>query len=174
MALEIGQQSVLSFWAVITRSSTNFAHFRCRGCRVYESRIRNSTTITPETLAAMEQRIPECTDVILKGMPLDVVAYGCTSASMVIGEERVFERIRESRPGVQCTTPITAAFAAFEALGAKNLAVLTPYRQDVNDRVTDYMKRVDTTLSHLDLSTKKMTIVPLEFPRSPLKMPRSN
>ena len=110
------------------------------GVAFYESRIRNSTTITPETLAAMEQRIPECTDVILKGMPLDVVAYGCTSASMVIGEERVFERIRESRPGVQCTTPITAAFAAFEALGAKNLAVLTPYRQDVNDRVTDYIE----------------------------------
>ena len=110
------------------------------GVAFYESRIRNSSTITPETLADMEQRIPECADIILNGVPLDVVAYGCTSASMVIGEERVFERIREKRPEAKCTTPITAAFAAFEALGAKNLAVLTPYRQDVNDTVADYIE----------------------------------
>ncbi len=110
------------------------------GVAFYESRIRNSATITPETLADMEHRIPECTEVILKDVPLDVVAYGCTSASMVIGEERVFERIREKRPGVKCTTPITAAFAAFEALGAMNLAVLTPYREDVNDAVAAYIE----------------------------------
>lgn len=110
------------------------------GVAFYESRIRNSATITPETLADMEHRIPECTEVILKDVPLDVVAYGCTSASMVIGEKRVFERIREKRPGVKCTTPITAAFAAFEALGAKNLAVLTPYREDVNDAVAAYIE----------------------------------
>ena len=110
------------------------------GVAFYESRIRNSATITPQTLADMENRIPECTDVILKGVPLDVIAYGCTSASMVIGEERVFERIREKRPEVKCTTPITAAFAAFEALGAKNLAVLTPYRDDVNETVAAYIE----------------------------------
>ena len=110
------------------------------GVAFYESRIRNSATITPQTLADMENRIPECTDVILKGVPLDVIAYGCTSASMVIGEERVFERIREKRPEVKCTTPITAAFAAFEALEAKNLAVLTPYRDDVNETVATYIE----------------------------------
>ena len=110
------------------------------GVAFYESRIRNSATITPQTLADMEHRIPECTEVILEGVPLDVVAYGCTSASMVLGEERVFERIREKRPEVKCTTPITAAFAAFDALGAKNLAVLTPYRDDVNATVTAYIE----------------------------------
>ena len=110
------------------------------GVAFYESRIRNSATITPQTLADMEHRIPECTEVILEGVPLDVVAYGCTSASMVLGEERVFERIREKRPEVKCTTPITAAFAAFDALGAKNLAVLTPYRDDVNETVSAYIE----------------------------------
>ncbi len=110
------------------------------GVAFYGSRILNSSTVTPATLADMEQRIPECADVILKGVPLDVIAYGCTSASMVIGEERVFERIHQTRPEAKCTTPITAAFAAFEALGAKNLAVLTPYRQDVNDAVTAYIE----------------------------------
>ncbi len=110
------------------------------GVAYYESRIPNSPAVTPESLAAMEQHLPHCAEIILPGVPLDVVAYGCTSASMVIGEERVFERIHETRPEAKCTTPITAAFAAFKALNAKNLAVLTPYRQDVNDKVATYIE----------------------------------
>jgi maleate isomerase len=70
---------------------------------------------------------------------MDVIAYGCTSASMAIGEQRVFERIREARPDVACTTPITAAFAAFDAFKAKRIGVLTPYRADVNQIVADYI-----------------------------------
>jgi maleate isomerase len=69
-----------------------------------------------------------------------VVAFGCTSAAIVIGEERVAERINAVRPGVGVTTPVTAAFAAFGALGARNIAVLTPYRDDVNEAVRRYVE----------------------------------
>jgi maleate isomerase len=110
------------------------------GIALYESRILNDAQVTPETLAAMEARLVEAASVILPGLPLDVVAFGCTSASMVIGEERVFERLREARPGVACTTPITAAFAAFEALGVRRLALLTPYRDDINRFMRDYIE----------------------------------
>ena len=110
------------------------------GVALYQSRILNDAQITPETLRAMEPRIAAATDVILPGSPLDVVAYGCTSASMAIGEEKVFERIRSVRPDAKCTTPITAAFAAFRALGAKRIGVLTPYRADVNRIVADYIR----------------------------------
>lgn len=110
------------------------------GVALYESRILNDAQITPETLRAMEPRIAAATDVILPGSPLDVVAYGCTSAAMAIGEEKVFARIREVRPEARCTTPITGAFAAFRALGAKRIGVLTPYRADVNRIVADYIR----------------------------------
>jgi maleate isomerase len=113
---------------------------RTPGVALYQSRILNDPTITPETLRAMEPRITACTDVILPGSALDVVAYGCTSASMAIGEEKVFENIRAARPGVKCTTPITAAFAAFRAFGASRIGVLTPYRADVNQIVADYIR----------------------------------
>jgi maleate isomerase len=109
------------------------------GVALYGSRIFNDSQITPETLRAMEPRIAAAADVILPGSDLDVVAYGCTSASMAIGEEKVFEKIRSVRPNAQCTTPITAAFAAFRALGAKRIGVLTPYRADVNRIVADYI-----------------------------------
>lgn len=111
-----------------------------KGVALYHSRILNDSQITPETLRAMEPRIGTATEVILPGAKLNVVAYGCTSASMAIGEEKVFEKIRTARPGVECTTPITAAFAAFRALKAKRIGVLTPYRADVNRIVADYIR----------------------------------
>ncbi len=110
------------------------------GVAFYHSRIAMDAQVTPETLAAMEARIPACTEVILPSTDLDVMAFGCTSASMVIGEEGVFEQIRSVRPGVACTTPITAAFAAFDAFEAKRIAVLTPYRDDVNQVVRSYIE----------------------------------
>lgn len=110
------------------------------GVALYHSRILNDAQITPETLRAMEPRIAAATDVILPGSPLDVVAYGCTSASMAIGEDKVFEKIRSVRPTAKCTTPITAAFAAFRALGAQRIGVLTPYRADVNRIVANYIR----------------------------------
>ncbi len=110
------------------------------GVAVYQSRIQNDPLITPETLRAMEPRITYCTDIILPGAKLDVVAYGCTSASMAIGEDKVFENIRAARPDVACTTPITAAFAAFRVFGARRIGVLTPYRADVNRIVADYVR----------------------------------
>jgi maleate isomerase len=110
------------------------------GVALYQSRIFNDSTVTPETLRAMEPRIAAAAELILPGSELDVVAYGCTSASMAIGEEKVFANIRSVRHSARCTTPITAAFAAFRAFGAKRIGVLTPYRADVNRIVADYIR----------------------------------
>ena len=110
------------------------------GVAFYESRILNEAAITPATLKAMEARLTAAAEVILPGLPLDVVAFGCTSAAMVIGEAQVFARIRAARPGMACTTPITAAFAAFAALGARRIALLTPYRADINRFMREYIE----------------------------------
>ena len=110
------------------------------GIAVYHSRIANSPTINPETLKAMEAGLTAATDVILPGVPLDVVAYGCTSGAMVIGEDTVAERIRAARPNVAVTTPITGALAAMGALGARRIALLTPYIDRINRMMRDYIQ----------------------------------
>lgn len=114
--------------------------FTLPGIDYYQARIENVNSITPETLAAMELKIPATLRLILPGESLDVVAYGCTSASVVLGEQTIFKRIREVQPDALVTTPITAAFAAFNAFNAKRIAVLTPYRQDVNAIVRRYIE----------------------------------
>jgi len=132
---------------VIVLASDNTLEFEFRqifdlpGVGLYQSRIHNDNTITPETLRAMEARITQASEVILPGCPLDVVAYGCTSASIVLGEEQVFKQIRKARPKAKHTTPITAAFAAFRAFSARNIGLLTPYRADVNSMVRDYIEK---------------------------------
>jgi len=91
-------------------------------------------------LAEMEERIAPAVALIRPGERIDVVAFGCTSASMVIGEDHVFACIHEARPGVACTTPITAALAALSALGVQRAGLLTPYVRSINDYMRDYIE----------------------------------
>ncbi|MEP1208381.1 MAG: Asp/Glu racemase [Rhizobiaceae bacterium] len=102
------------------------------GMDVFHSRIENAPNITPDTLAAMGPLITETASRLLPGDTLDVLAYGCTSASMVLGPDQVNQLLLAAKPEARVTNPVSAAFAAFDALGAKRLAVLTPYRSDVN------------------------------------------
>jgi maleate isomerase len=110
------------------------------GVAVYHARLFNDADITPETLRAMRERIAPATELILPSLHLDVVAFGCTSASMALGEAEVFRQIHRARPGISCTTPVTAAFAAFRALGARRIGVLTPYAPEVNAVVRGYLE----------------------------------
>ncbi len=109
------------------------------GVALYHSRIFNQDRVTPQSLRAMGARLTDCARAITPATPPDVIAYGCTSAAMAIGEERVFEHIRRARPGVKCTTPITAAFAAFDAFKARRIGILTPYSAAVNRIVEQYI-----------------------------------
>ena len=109
------------------------------GIGLYCNRILVDAEVTPENLRAMGPRIASSTELIIPGLPLDVVAFGCTSATMALGEKSVFKEIRKVRPDVACTTPATAAFAAFRALGARRIGVLTPYQASVNEIVRKHL-----------------------------------
>ena len=71
---------------------------------LYHTRILNRDDISPESLCAMEPRITDCARLLTPGSSIDIVAYGCTSASMAIGEKRVFECIHEAEPQALCIT----------------------------------------------------------------------
>jgi maleate isomerase len=109
------------------------------GIGVYCTRVYNDADITPETLRAIGSRIAPATELILPGLPLDVIGFGCTSATMTMGEEVIFREIHKARPSIACTTPITAALAAFKAFGARRIGVLTPYAPAVNEVVRRYL-----------------------------------
>ncbi|MDR6670931.1 ATP-binding cassette domain-containing protein [Rhizobium sp. 1399] len=86
---------------------------------------------TPANLMKMSDEIPG-TVGLLPDVAFDVIGFACTSGSLVIGEERITERVHEVLPGVKVTNPVTAARAAMEALGARRIALLTPYMPEIN------------------------------------------
>ena len=113
--------------------------FNIPGVGYYGARLFNESHIDEKTLGAMAESITATADLILPGVDLNVVGYGCTAASMVIGEEEVGRLINKARPNAAYTTPITAMQAAMKAFGAKNVAILTPYHDTVNQGIRDYV-----------------------------------
>lgn len=111
------------------------------GVALYVSRIQNDPEITPESLAAMRARIAPTAATLLPGDRVDSIAYGCTSASMVIGPEEVAAEVHRSKPDVPVTNPISAAVSAFRHFGARRIGVLTPYTRDVNEGILAFLQR---------------------------------
>ena len=110
------------------------------GVATYGARLANEATITPETLREMRDKLADCANVILPGMSLDVIGYGCTSGSLYIGEDEVKRCIRSVRPEAKTTNPVTAALAAFAALNTRSFALLTPYRDEINQELRNFFE----------------------------------
>lgn len=58
---------------------------------------------------------------------LDVLAFSCTSGSVALGAQNLLAQLAEARPDIKYTSPSIAAVAALRELGAKKIAMLTPY-----------------------------------------------
>ncbi len=100
----------------------------------FSTRIPLAGEITPQSLASSETSLTSATRLLLPGGRLDAIAYSCTSASVVLGDDRVRKAIQAERPGIPCITPIGAALAGLEALGASRVTVITPYTDIINQQ----------------------------------------
>ena len=109
------------------------------GVAVYHSRIDNDANINAASLAAMRARVAASAALITPQGALDVVVFGCTSASMVIGAQAIRELIQGVRADVPCTTPIEAVAAAFAALRVRKIALITPYIDAINRQMRAYL-----------------------------------
>lgn len=99
----------------------------------FVSRIPSASEVSNESLAAMEAELPRAAGLLPKSLAFDVVGYGCTSASSVIGTERVGSLINAGCTTSHVTNPVTALVAACRALGVGKLALLTPYTEAVSE-----------------------------------------
>jgi maleate isomerase len=91
--------------------------------------------ITPEALLAVGARLPAAAATLLPGMEtLSVVCFGCTSASALIGPGVVRDKLEEGRPGARGTSLIASVMTALRFVGARRIALATPYIHEVNVR----------------------------------------
>lgn len=115
--------------------------FRQKGVALYQSRIPNAPEITPETLAEMKNALPQAARLLPRTYPLGVVGYGCTSGATIIGPQTVAELINSVHPTARVTDPISATIAALHHVGAKNIAIASPYIAEVSAAMRDLLER---------------------------------
>jgi maleate isomerase len=111
------------------------------GVGIHIARAPMANRVSVDTLLAMAEGIGDAAATILPDLDLDVVAYGCTSGSVVIGEGKVFEQLRRGAPNAQPTSLITAVMNALRELDAHRIVVATPYLHEVNVIERDYMQQ---------------------------------
>ncbi|MEM9145394.1 MAG: Asp/Glu racemase [Pseudomonadota bacterium] len=108
---------------------------------VHETRIANSDRIDLASLGAMEAGLTAAARLLPVPEAYDAVGYLCTSASMVIGSDRVAELIEQSVPGAAVTDPMRATMRALVRLGARRIGVVTPYVPEVTQGIIARLKR---------------------------------
>ncbi|SPF76498.1 Maleate isomerase [Aliiroseovarius pelagivivens] len=120
---------------------TEFARMAdLEGVARYHSRIPMVTDIRPDTLARMKDDLPASARLFPSSFEFDVIGYGCTSASTVIGSDNVAAAIQSVRPGAKVTDPLAALIAAGKSLGAKNLGFITPYIPEVSLKMREKLE----------------------------------
>jgi maleate isomerase len=107
---------------------------------IFTNRIETTQIGTVEELKKMAPLLQKVATLVLTDDRLDVLVYSCTSATVAIGYENVASSLVSARAETPVVTPITAALAAFRALQVKKIAVVTPYPDDVNVAMYDYLE----------------------------------
>jgi maleate isomerase len=105
---------------------------------IITNRITFNDPINQKNLQAMELDLERAVTDLLPGKQIDVVAFGCSSGAVAIGEKRLIETIQNIKPGARVTNPVTAASSVFSALGVKKLTIITPYITEVNKEVAQF------------------------------------
>lgn len=144
---------------------------------LYVNRIDSRNEVNIAALREQEADLMRAASLILPAGRLDVIAYGCTSGTIAMGEATIADRIRNVRPDIAVTTPFTAALAGLAALQARRIALLTPYSFPVTKSMCDFIERggieiVCAATFNMDLDSEMNRVSPASIRRAIHKLDR--
>lgn len=113
---------------------------------VFTTRIRLETPNSDRTFLALQDEIADGVRLLVPDVQLSAVVFGCTTASTLIGPERIAEIVAQARPDTPCTNPASGTVAALRAIGARSVAVVTPYTKQMTGNVTSFLEAADIPL----------------------------
>ncbi|MGO1119177.1 maleate cis-trans isomerase family protein [Rhodovibrionaceae bacterium A322] len=114
--------------------------FRPPGVGMHFARLISPDEITNATLQAQIDQLAGCASSMLPDGSLDVICYGCTSGSLVMGEKQVLTELSKGAPNARPTSLITSVIRAMRQLQARKIVVATPYLDEINQREKDYLE----------------------------------
>lgn len=106
---------------------------------VFSTRVYLERPNSDRTFLALADELEPAARLIIPDSRLDAVVFGCTSASTLIGPERIAELVRKGRPGVAVTNPASAALAALRRFSARRIALITPYTLQMTENVMRFL-----------------------------------
>ena len=106
--------------------------FRTSKNQIFVTRIPSGLEVTAKTLSSMEDHISASAKLLPKSREFSVIGYGCTSASAIIGSEKISDLIKSGCSTREVTNPLLAATEYAKHLGVTKLALLSPYIEEVN------------------------------------------
>ncbi len=94
----------------------------------------------PEELSKMPEDLGGRAE-ILKTADVDVIVFGCTSGSFLMGKgyDRDLEKRIEEVAGVPAVTTSHAVVEALKTKGLKKLAIATPYLDEINEKEATFL-----------------------------------
>ena len=76
---------------------------------------------------------------LLADAAVDLIAFNCTAASMLAGPEVIREQVAAATGGIRCVTTIEAVVQGLRAVGARRIALLDPYPDEVKEAEVAYL-----------------------------------
>jgi len=148
LAGPIGTRAALGL--VVLQSDETIEHdfrrlFPTDRVSLYVSRVASGADVNTDTLATMEAVLPAAA-ALFPPVAFDVVGYGCTSGTAVIGPDRIAAQLRQGCTAQKVTEPLSALVALCRAHHITRLAFLSPYVASVSQTLRDALaaKGVDT------------------------------
>lgn len=122
------------------RIETDMRHLLSPDITLHVTRIPSGATVTNDTLSQMENDLPAAAALFPQAANFDVVGYGCTSGTSVIGAPRIAELIQGRCKTTHVTEPVSALIAACKHMGLKRIAFLSPYVAGVSQTLRDTLQ----------------------------------
>ena len=111
-----------------------------KGVSLHFSRITQRED-TVEELKKMVEGIPRAASE-LADAEVDLIAFGCTSGSLIggVGYDRELIKKIENVAQIPAITTSTAVISAFKELGIKYVCIATPYQEELNKKEKEFLE----------------------------------
>ena len=110
---------------------------------ILHSRIACNDEVTSKNLTNMSDHFAESLALFPPGYRFDVVGYGCTSASLLIGEQTVQNIVKSYIDVIHVTTPLTGVRRALRTIGARQIGYLAPYISEISSQMCSLLENED-------------------------------
>ncbi len=117
-----------------------------QGVGAFFARATMPREISTKSLAQVRGSLAGAAQRILPDDGLDVICFACTSGTVAVGEAETCAELQKGAPGARATSLAGGVRKALAAIGARKIVLGSPYTDELNATVADYLTATGTEL----------------------------